>query len=83
MSPFGTYSLQYNPPEDQLEAMIEMTISSEANLSEMFRFFESFLKAAGYQIDGKELTLERVIPDFSDFAFSTMADQSSGICFDR
>ena len=32
----------------------------------MLEFFQSFLKAAGYEIGGKELCLQRSAPDFSD-----------------
>jgi hypothetical protein len=30
----------------------------------MLAFFDAFLQASGYQLDGKELTLERSAPDF-------------------
>jgi hypothetical protein len=41
-----------------------MSISSEASLKEMLGFFESFLKAAGYHFEGKELVMKREAPDF-------------------
>jgi hypothetical protein len=69
MFEFGRYTLSYQPPEGAIEAAVDMSISSEADIPQMLRFFESFLQAAGYVIDGKELTLERKAPefDFSDF----------------
>jgi hypothetical protein len=46
-----------------------MKISAEANLSQMLEFFESFLRAAGYQLDGQTLTLlteEEAFPSVND-----------------
>jgi hypothetical protein len=64
MFEFGRYTLSYDPPEGAVEADVTMSISSEADLSQMLRFFESFLQAAGYVLGDKELTLERSAPDF-------------------
>lgn len=58
MFEFGRYTLSYLPPEGAVEADVSMSISSEADISEMLRFFETFLQASGYQLDGRELTLE-------------------------
>jgi hypothetical protein len=58
MFEFGRYTLSYQPPEGAVEADVSMSISSEADISEMLRFFEAFLQASGYQLDGQELTLE-------------------------
>ena len=67
MYEFGKYSLKYEPPNDApTNHVVEMTISSEANIAQMLEFFESFLRAAGYEFEGKELCLERSAPDFSD-----------------
>ena len=67
MLEFGKYTLKYEPPGDTPEDhSVEMVISSEANLSQMLEFFSSFLRAAGYEFDGKELCLEREAPDFGD-----------------
>ena len=67
MLEFGKYTLKYEPPTETPEDYsVSMTISSEANLSQMLEFFSSFLRAAGYEFDGKELCLERSAPDFSD-----------------
>jgi hypothetical protein len=69
MLEFGKYTLKYEPPGDTPEDhSVEMVISSEANLSQMLEFFSSFLRAAGYEFDGKELCLEREAPDFGDIS---------------
>ena len=66
MLEFGKYILKYEPPgETPEDHSVVMTISSEANLQQMMEFFSSFLRAAGYEFDGKELCLERTAPDFS------------------
>jgi hypothetical protein len=66
MLEFGKYTLKYEPPgETPEDHSVAMTISSEANLTQMLEFFNSFLRAAGYEFDGKELCLEREAPDFS------------------
>ena len=71
MHEFGTYCLSYLPPEGSLEAEIQMTVSSEADLSQMLRILESFLQATGYEIEGKELALQYAsVPaefDYSSF----------------
>jgi hypothetical protein len=65
MATFGTYRLSYEPPEGSLDASIDMSISAEANLSEMLSFFETFLRAAAYPLDADhELGIERKAPDF-------------------
>jgi hypothetical protein len=44
---------------------INMSISAEANLSDMLSFFETFLRAAAYPLDtDHELGIERKAPDF-------------------
>jgi hypothetical protein len=65
MFEFGRYTLSYQPPEGAVEAAVDMSISSEADLSQMMTFFESFLQAAGYMLDDRELTLERRAPNFN------------------
>ena len=79
MLEFGKYTLKYVPPgETPEDHSVEMTISSEANLSQMLEFFSSFLRAAGYEFDGKELCFERTAPDFGDVPekWSTAANPS-------
>lgn len=65
MFEFGRYTLSYQPPEGAVEAAVDMSISSEADIPQMLRFFENFLQAAGYVIDDKELALERKAPEFN------------------
>ena len=70
MTVFGTYQLSYKPPAGSTEASIDMSISSEANLSEMLSFFGDFLRAATYPLDqDHELVIERMAPDFGDQSF--------------
>lgn len=70
MTTFGTYWLSYEPPAGSTEANIDMSISAEANLSEMLSFFGDFLRAATYPLDrDHELAIERVAPDFGDQSF--------------
>ena len=79
MLEFGKYTLKYEPPSETPEDhSVSMTISSEANLSQMLEFFSSFLRAAGYEFDGKELCFERTAPDFRDVPekWSTAANPS-------
>ena len=67
MYEFGKYTLKYEPPDGSpTDHAIEMTISSNANLTQMLEFFQSFLRGAGYHFEGKELCFEREAPDFSD-----------------
>jgi hypothetical protein len=69
MLEFGKYTLKYEPPSETPEDhSVSMTISSEANIPQMLEFFSSFLRAAGYEFDGKELCLERTAPDFGDIS---------------
>jgi hypothetical protein len=67
MLEFGKYTLQYTPPTGSpTDHSIDLRISSEATLQQMLEFFSSFLRAAGYEFDGKELCFERTAPDFDD-----------------
>lgn len=56
-SDYGTYRLVYEPPTDQITPGVEMTLSGEADLTQMLAFFESFLQASGYQLGEKSLEL--------------------------
>ena len=82
MLEFGKYTLKYEPPGDTPEDhSVAMTISSEANLSQMLEFFSSFLRAAGYEFDGKELCFERTAPDFGDIPEKWGADPGYFSCY--
>jgi hypothetical protein len=76
MLEFGKYTLKYKPPKGAGETKIKMEISSEVAIPELLVFFEDFMRAAGYFIEGKRLSLEREAPDFSDVAekWSTAAN---------
>lgn len=69
-SEFGIYQVTYTPTEwcdsSYVEPSVKMSISGEADLSQMLSFFECFLKASGYEFEGKELRLESSAPDLSD-----------------
>ena len=64
MSEFGKYTLKYKPPKGAAETKVKMEISAEAAIPELLVFFEDFMRASGYIIDGKKLNLEREVPDF-------------------
>jgi hypothetical protein len=55
MTSFGKYTVSYTPsndPTDYLQTSVQMSISSEANLSDMAAFFTDFLRASGYVFEG-------------------------------
>jgi hypothetical protein len=79
MPEFGKYTLKYVPPDESpTDHSIELTISSEATLYQMLEFFQSFLRATGYEFEGKELCFERSAPNFDDIPekWSTAVDPS-------
>jgi hypothetical protein len=78
MQEFGKYTLKYKPPKGAAETKVKMEISAEAAIPELLIFFEDFMRASGYIIDGKRLSLEREAPDFSDVPekWDTAADPS-------
>lgn len=61
---YGTYRLIFEPPSDQLTPSVEMTLSGEANVSEMLSMFESFLQASGYVLKG-EVQISEQEPSFA------------------
>jgi len=65
MIEFGTHEFVYLPPQGAVEAKVAVSVSSEADLSQMLKVFEDYLRANGYQLEGKTLTLEREALDFS------------------
>ena len=55
MNPYGRYSVSYTPsndPAEYLQTSVQMSISSEASLSDMAAFFTDFLRASGYVFEG-------------------------------
>jgi hypothetical protein len=65
MQEFGKYTLKYKPPKGAAETKVKMEITSEVAIPELLVFFEDFMRAAGYILDGKRLSLEEDAPDFS------------------
>ena len=59
MDTFGRFRLAFEPAEDDMAPAVEMTISGEADLSQMASFFDSFLKANGYLYEGKLEIVEK------------------------
>jgi len=78
MQEFGKYTLKYKPPNGAGETKVKMEITAEVAIPELLVFFEDFMRASGYVIDGKRLSLEREAPDFGDAPekWSTAANPS-------
>jgi len=68
---FGTYRLTYTPGPDMITPSVDMTLSGEADLSQMLSLFEAFLQASGYVLKGE---LEIVEPDTTFVPFSKADD---------
>lgn len=67
MTSFGKFWFRYIAPgtDSPLDPSIDFSVTAEADLPQILRVFESFLKANGYDLDDRELTLSRKAPDFS------------------
>lgn len=67
MTSFGKFWFRYISPEtdNPLDPSIDFSVTAEADLPQILRVFETFLKANGYDLDDRELTLSRKAPDFS------------------
>jgi hypothetical protein len=55
MNSYGRYTVSYTPsddPTEYLQTSVQMSISSEATLSDMTAFFTDFLRASGYVFEG-------------------------------
>ena len=73
-SEYGTYRLTYTPPAsdgytEYRDITIDMSTGGDANVSQMLRFYEAFLSAAGYILNG-EL---QVVEDKPEQTYSTSA----------
>jgi hypothetical protein len=66
MTSFGKFWFRYIAPESDnpLDPSIDFSVTAEANLPDILRVFESFLKANGYDLDDRELSLSRKTPIF-------------------
>jgi hypothetical protein len=96
METSGKYTVSYTPsndPAEYLQTSVQMSISSEATLSDMAAFFTDFLRASGYVFDGelvmtdplKEETSESLRSNFwEDDGISLIGNSSwspDTICF--
>jgi len=70
---FGTYRLTFEPPSDQITPGVEMTLSGEADLSQMLSLFEAFLQASGYVLKGD---LQIVEPDRDPWGLTAQRPQA-------
>lgn len=62
-SDYGIYRLTYTPPEpsgceEYPSIAIEMSTGGDASVSQMLKFFEAFLSAAGYILNGELQVVE-------------------------
>ena len=66
MTSFGKFWFRYIAPEpnNPLDPSIDFSVTAEADLPQMLKVFENFLKANGYDLDDRELTLSRKAPTF-------------------
>jgi hypothetical protein len=81
MQEFGKYTLKHKPPKGAAETKVKMEITSEVAIPELLVFFEDFMRASGYVIDGKKLSLEQEAPDFSDVPEKWGADPGYFSCY--
>jgi hypothetical protein len=67
MTSFGKFWFRYIAPESDnpLDPSIDFSVTAEANLPDILRVFESFLKANGYDLDDRKLSLSRKAPNFN------------------
>ena len=70
---FGTYRLTFEPPSDQITPGVEMTLSGEADLSQMLYLFEAFLQASGYVLKGD---LQIVEPEKNSWGVTAQGSQA-------
>jgi len=79
-SDYGTYRLTYTPPapdgnEEYPLIAIEMSTGGDANVEQMLRFYEAFLAASGYILNGD---LEVVVrPRRSVYAMTAQGSQGT------
>jgi hypothetical protein len=68
MTSFGKFWFRYISPEpaNPLDPSIDFSVTAEADLPQILRVFEAFLKANGYELDDRELSFDRKAPDFDD-----------------
>ena len=61
MISFGKFWFRYIAPGDgnPLDPSIDFSVTAEADLPQILKVFENFLKANGYDLDDRKLTLSR------------------------
>ena len=61
MTSFGKFWFRYIAPEpnNPLDPSIDFSVTAEADLPQLLKVFENFLKANGYELDDRKLTLSR------------------------
>ena len=64
MIEFGTHEFVYLPPQGAVEAKVAVSVSSEANLGQMLKTFEDYLRATGYELEGRTLSLAEWPPEY-------------------
>ena len=85
-SEYGTYRITYTPPEERCldypSISIDMATPGDASVSEMLRFFEAFLSAAGYILKG-DLVIEEPTPEvtsnYADYSFNPFQDYGTEV----
>jgi len=67
MTSFGKFWFRYiaPDPDNSLDPSIDFSVTSEADLPDILRVFENFLKANGYDLDDRKLSLTRKATDFN------------------
>lgn len=78
-SEYGTYRLTFEPPADQITPSVEMTLSGEADVSQMLEMFESFMQASGYVLKGDIQVVEKA-PEFDPW-YNTIGTEFNPIDF--
>lgn len=64
MIEFGTHEFVYLPPQGAVEAKVAVSVSSEADLGQMLKTFEDYLRATGYELEGRTLSLAEWPPEY-------------------
>ena len=59
MTFFGNFQFRYIAPEtdNPLDPSIDFAVTAEADLPQILKVFENFLKANGYDLDSRELKI--------------------------
>ena len=80
MIEFGTHEFVYLPPQGAVEAKVAVSVSSEADLGQMLKTFEDYLRATGYELEGRTLTLAEWPPEYE---YADLAGEYGGCMGDQ